>query len=109
MSEGKYDMVIVMMILMFICVTIHVCRSKQVLQYSDLLATEVVSGNNAEGFLDGDVDSYLSSSLMRPDCAESRFARANKVDFDTALAREMSVTVAKTISQPSRKIWVNKM
>ena len=97
----------VTMILMFICVTIYVCRSKQALQYSELLETEVVPGTNAEGFLDGDVDSYLSSSLMRPDCAESRFARANEVDSDTAKAREMSIIITKTFSKPSRKMWVN--
>ena len=92
-----------------ICVAAYVCRAKQALQYSALLETNVVSGDNAEGFLDGDVNSYLSSSLMRPDCAESRFARANGVDFDTAKAREMSNTIAKTFSKPSRKIWVKNV
>ena len=100
-------MMMVTMMLTFVCVAVYVFRAKQALRYNELLETEVVSGNNAEGFLDGDVECYMSSSLMRPDCAESRFARANEVDFDTAMAREMSITIAKTISKPSRKIWVN--
>jgi hypothetical protein len=40
------------------------CIEKQELVYSKLLHTQIVPGDNADGFLDGKVEDYLSSGLL---------------------------------------------
>ena len=56
----------------FLCM----CREKQELVYSKLFHTHVVPGENAEGFLDGKADDYVSSGLLKADCKVARFNRA---------------------------------
>ena len=58
--------------------------------FSELLNTEVIPGDNAEGFLDGKVKDYLSSSLLASDCKVSEFKGASM--RSTGLARGVQVT-----------------
>lgn len=60
--------------LSFVC-----CSAKQHLKYSELLQVSVVEGDNAEGFLDGDTEDYVASSIIHADCRVSRFAQAREL------------------------------
>ena len=59
----------------------------------------VVPGDNAEGFLDGSVDDYQTSSVDRADCRVCRFTRSLVVDEETAQAIEMSVAVTSSFRE----------
>lgn len=48
--------------------------TKQKLVYSELLHTEVIPGDDAEGFLDGSEKDYKSTGLLTADCKVSRFS-----------------------------------
>eukprot|EP00271_Cylindrocystis_brebissonii_P000700 TRINITY_DN10899_c0_g1_i1.p1 TRINITY_DN10899_c0_g1~~TRINITY_DN10899_c0_g1_i1.p1 ORF type:complete len:491 (-),score=39.16 TRINITY_DN10899_c0_g1_i1:1386-2858(-) len=60
------------------------------LEFSELLNVHMVKGDNAEGYLDGEVDDYRASALLKADCRMTRFARFKRVDHETARAMEMS-------------------
>ncbi|CAI5953853.1 unnamed protein product [Closterium sp. NIES-64] len=47
--------------------------SQQSLQWSDLLQVMVVPGDNAEGFIDGSMDDYEVTDLLKADCKMCRF------------------------------------
>lgn len=59
------------------------------LQYNQHLNKEVVPGENGEGYLDGTVKDYLSSSILSFDCAVNRFTKMEVLDSEAALAMEM--------------------
>ena len=63
----------------------------------------MVEGENAEGFLDGKVEDYASSSILRSDCSVSRFTRATERDVETAKAREMAMGLTMSTFKKSRK------
>lgn len=77
-------------LLRFCCSNTEIFRKSQKLVYSDLLKHDVVPGENGEGFLDGSAEDYETSSIFSADCTFSRFARAEKVDFETAQAIELN-------------------
>ena len=58
--------------------------------YSKLLNAMVVPTENGTGFLDGNEADYRSSAILLADCQVSRFARAERLDAETASAIEMS-------------------
>lgn len=63
--------------------------AKQELVWSDLLQVMMVPGDNAEGFVDGSVDDYQVSDLLKADCKLCQFARAEEVDPETRVALTM--------------------
>eukprot|EP00475_Leptophrys_vorax_P012252 TRINITY_DN18667_c0_g2_i2.p1 TRINITY_DN18667_c0_g2~~TRINITY_DN18667_c0_g2_i2.p1 ORF type:complete len:572 (-),score=-18.39 TRINITY_DN18667_c0_g2_i2:521-2236(-) len=58
----------------------------QKLEWSSLLQTMVVPGDNAEGFIDGSVDEYEVTGLLKSDCTLCQFSRAESVDPETRVA-----------------------
>jgi hypothetical protein len=54
------------------------CRSKHDVEFSDLLQAHVVKGENAEGFLDGKPEDYVTSGLLKDDCSIARFTRSSE-------------------------------
>ncbi|CAI7774199.1 unnamed protein product, partial [Closterium sp. NIES-54] len=63
--------------------------SQQRLQWSDLLQVMVVPGDNAEGFIDGSMDDYEVTDLVKADCKMCRFTRAHAVDEEMSIAMNM--------------------
>lgn len=74
---------------------------KQTLEFSDILNTYVVPGDNAEGFLDGTVEDYRSSGLLRADCKFARFTRASFRDTETSKAIELTSSGVMSITRES--------
>lgn len=58
--------------------------SHQALEHDDVLGVDVVKGRNAEGFLDGEVEDYASTSLLKADCKVARFVRATAREEEMA-------------------------
>ncbi|CAI5535206.1 unnamed protein product [Closterium sp. Naga37s-1] len=56
------------------------------LKYNPLLRANAVPGDNAEGFIDGSVEDYLVSDLLKADCRFCRFSRSPEVDSELAHA-----------------------
>lgn len=75
--------------------------------YSSVLNTEVVPGDNAEGFLDGDVNTYVSSGLLQSDCKVSKFSGALSRNEDiipgVQLATETATSVTLSIGRKMLK------
>ncbi|CAI7765510.1 unnamed protein product [Closterium sp. NIES-53] len=63
--------------------------SHQKLEWSDLLQVMVVPGDNAEGFIDGSMDDYEVTDLVKADCKMCRFTRAHAVDEEMSIAMNM--------------------
>ncbi|CAI5506688.1 unnamed protein product [Closterium sp. Naga37s-1] len=63
--------------------------AQQKLQWSDLLGVMVVPGDNAEGFIDGGMDDYEVSDLLKNDCKFCRFQRAESIDDEMSIAMNM--------------------
>ncbi|CAI5469747.1 unnamed protein product [Closterium sp. Yama58-4] len=63
--------------------------AQQKLQWSDLLQVMVVPGDNAEGFIDGSMDDYEVTDLLKADCKMCRFTRAHAVDEEMSIAMNM--------------------
>ncbi|CAI5469753.1 unnamed protein product [Closterium sp. Yama58-4] len=61
----------------------------QRLQWSQLLQVMVVPGDNAEGFIDGSMDDYEVTDLLKADCKMCRFMRAHAVDDEMSIAMNM--------------------
>ncbi|CAI7836440.1 unnamed protein product [Closterium sp. NIES-53] len=49
----------------------------------------VVPGDNAEGFIDGSMDDYEVTDLVKADCKMCRFTRAHAVDEEMSIAMNM--------------------
>lgn len=62
----------------------------------------VAEGDNAEGFLDGGAEDHVATSILRVDCSVSRFARAWKLDGETAKARELAMGKSMSTLNVSR-------
>ncbi|CAI5513119.1 unnamed protein product [Closterium sp. Naga37s-1] len=75
---------------------------RQKLVWSNLFKTQVVPGDNAEGFIDGTVDDYRCTDLAHSDCAFCRFVRAETLDDETASAIELAAGVSSSYSDNSR-------
>ncbi|CAI7847168.1 unnamed protein product [Closterium sp. NIES-54] len=60
--------------------------ANQELKYNPLLRANAVPGDNAEGFIDGSVEDYLVSDLLKADCRFCRFSRSPEVDSELAHA-----------------------
>ena len=81
---------------------------KQDLVYSELLHTQVVPGDNAEGFLDGKVDDYLSSGLLKADCKVAHFKGTTEraedslggVQLATSTISSASLSVSRKLLKP---------
>jgi hypothetical protein len=84
-------------------------RSKQKLEFSELLQVDMVKGSNAEGFLDGSVNDYASSDLMASDCAMSRFARLSALDDETSQSIELSSGAAVSTMGLTRKLLLSSL
>ena len=63
----------------------------------------VVKGDNAEGFLDDEVSDYRSTQTLKADCNKARFAHAERVDAETALAIEVATGESFSPYSTSRK------
>jgi hypothetical protein len=65
--------------------------SKHEAEFDDLLQVHVIKGENAEGFLDGSSEDYVTSDLLKSDCAVARFAHssAEQSDEKIVLYRKM--------------------
>jgi hypothetical protein len=66
--------------------------------YSDLLHTEVVPGDNAEGFLDGSEKDYRSSGLLSADCKVARFVGASSRDEDAKRGLQLTSGTASSLN-----------
>lgn len=75
---------------------------QQTLVWSEVLKAMMVPGDNAEGFIDGSVDDYKVSELVRSDCTYCRFTRAETVDDETSRAIEMAAGVSSSYSDNGR-------
>ncbi|CAI5498540.1 unnamed protein product [Closterium sp. Naga37s-1] len=64
----------------------HGRLANQELKYNPLLRANAVPGDNAEGFIDGSVEDYLVSDLLKADCRFCRFSRSPEVDSELAHA-----------------------
>eukprot|EP00897_Mesotaenium_endlicherianum_P002551 jgi/Mesen1/2323/ME000155S01413 len=87
--------------------------SEQELVMDEHLGVRVVPGENAEGFLDADVEAYRSSSLLEADCSFSRFVRASVLDEESSRAVELAKTPwfrgsAAAAASASRKMMRRK-
>ena len=57
----------------------------------------MVPGDNAEGFLDGAVDDYRTSSLLAPDCKFGRFQREEYVPAGVAAGVQLTTSTASSV------------
>lgn len=84
-------------------ILLSLISAEQTLKYSELLRVALVEEDSAEGFLDGGVDDYVTSSILRADCRVSRFARASGRDSETAKARELAIGRSISTMKEPRK------
>ncbi|CAI5975632.1 unnamed protein product [Closterium sp. NIES-65] len=75
---------------------------RQKLVWSNLFKTQVVPGDNAEGFIDGTVDDYRCTDLAHSDCVFCRFVRSETLDNETASAIELAAGVSSSYSDNGR-------
>lgn len=73
-------------------------RRKQQLVHDSLLNTDVIPGSNAEGFLDGNLQTYLTSGLLQPDCKVAKFTGAISRDENVISAVQLASETATSSS-----------
>ncbi|GJP67913.1 hypothetical protein CLOP_g24671 [Closterium sp. NIES-67] len=59
--------------------------ASQDLKYNPLLRANAVPGDNAEGFIDGTVEDYLVSGLLKSDCRFCRFSRSPEMSVSRVI------------------------